>query len=249
MDWDTVVTLFIYGIVPTLPDTFIRRILDQCGKVIQWRRVIGVKNDPTDYGFVEFGSPNDALRALRIIPQIRILDTQWQVKIDKGKIDDLESFEQASKMRIGFDMKKELKQDQLIVQMVNEIVASSAFAKNVPRLTELLFSENDDDRVGEHYRYMNDIHRENDACEEIFRNDLIKWKKIEVNYQKEVDEMKKCTEKSKEQEEREEFLKNWEMNNDMDDEKNIKNWKLFLDYRKERKLLRTREIELEKLLS
>ena len=96
---------------------------------------------------------------------------------------------------------------------------------------------------------MNDIHRENDACEEIFRNDLIKWKKIEVNYQKEVDEMKKCTEKSKEQEEREEFLKNWEMNNDMDDEKNIKNWKLFLDYRKERKLLRTREIELEKLLS
>ena len=31
--------------------------------------------------------------------------------------------------------------------------------------------------------------------------------------------MKKCTEKSKEQEEREEFLKNWEMNNDMDDEK------------------------------
>ena len=249
MDFDTIVTLFVYNIAPTLPDTFVRRVLDQCGNVTQWRRVSGVKNDPTDFGFVDFASPKDALCALRVIPQIKILDLQWQVRIDKNLQDDLDSFEQASKMRAGYDPAKERRSDQIIVQMVNEIVASSAFARSVPRLTDVLFSENDDDRASEHYRYMNEIHNENNNYEEIFRNDLIKWKKVEVSYQREIGEMKKANEQTAERREREEFLRSWET--PIDESENhseyIEKWKKFMDYRKERKLLRKREKELEKL--
>ena len=169
MEWDTPVTIFVCNIAPSLPDSFIKRILDQCGKVSRWRRALGVKDEPYDFAFVDFSSPVDALRALRVIPQIVILEKHWFANVDKERRLDLDSYESSMKMKPDYDRQKEYRNDQTIVHMINQIVESSAFAKSVERLTDVLQSEFDDDRNGEHYRYKKEIRDENDRYEQIFR--------------------------------------------------------------------------------
>jgi RNA recognition motif-containing protein len=248
MDWDTPVMLFVMNLAPTLPDTFILRILRQCGNVLRWRRAMGVKDNPCDFGFVDFGSPGDALRALRIIPQITILDLSWVAKIDKNQQPDLVSFEQTRRMRIDYDEEKELKKDQLILHMVSELVASSAFARVVPRLTEILFSENDDSRVSEHYRYLNAVRRENDELEELFRRDLIAWRTAEHRLEIERREVRRFLETAQpERASRDEFLRQWRPPEPADEDF-VARWKEFIRVRQERKLLRKQEEELEQLL-
>ncbi|OHS97040.1 hypothetical protein TRFO_36786 [Tritrichomonas foetus] len=253
MDWDTPVTLFVCNIAPSLPDTFVRRILDQCGTVNRWKRAFGVKDEPCDFGFVDYASPNDALRALRVIPQIVILEKKWEAHIDKEKKFDLDSYESALKMRIDYDRSKETRKEQMIVHMVNEIVASSAFARTVKRLTANLESQFDEERTAEHYRYQNEVRHENDLYEQYFRNELIEWKKTEVQYNLEIENMNKSLVSSPERNEREDFLKKWnppEFNiaDPAAKQEYLNQWNKFLAIRRERKQIRENEKELERLL-
>jgi RNA recognition motif-containing protein len=253
MDWDTPVTLFVANILPTLPDTFIRRILQQCGTVTQWRRAIGVKDDPCDFGFVDYGSPADALRALRILPQICVLDKTWIATVDRSMINDLRAFEQARNMRTDFDEEKELRKDQLILHMVNELISSSAFARAVPRLTSVLFSPNDEARTSEHYRYLNEIHRENDELEEVFRTELIEWRKSEVLFENEMKQMEslvKSVQNLENNQEEQDFLREWkwpELTEVNEEEENrfVEAWKRYDRIREKRRLIRKKEEELE----
>jgi hypothetical protein len=255
MDWDTPVTLFIFNLASTLPDTFIIRILRLCGTVLRWRRATGVKENPYDFGFVDYASPNEALQALRVIPQIVILEKTWQAKLDKSQQGDLLSFEQARKMRADFDEEKELKNDQLILRMIDELVSSSAFARSVPRLTDVLFSENDDSRTSEHYKYLNEIHRENDMLEERFRDDLIAWRATEVRLESDREAMRKSIETDcSDRQQRDSFLREWKPPEiaigDPESEANfVRQWKEFMRIRRERLVLRAEEEEFERLLS
>lgn len=251
MEWDTPFTIFVCNIAPSLPDSFIKRILDLCGKVNRWRRALGVKDEPYDFAFVDFAGPVDALRALRVIPQIVILEKQWTANVDKERRLDLDSYESSLRMKPDYDRQKEYRNDQTIVHMINQIVESSAFAKSVDRLTEVLQSEFDDERNGEHYRYKKEVRDENDRYEQIFRSNLIDWKKTEVQYSLELNEMKKSTESSEERIKREDFLENWTMPKfDLESGKTeyLSQWNDFLEYRKTRKQIRQNEIQLEKLI-
>ena len=106
MEYDTPVTIFICNIATSLPDSFIKRVLDQCGKVNRWRRALGVKDEPYDFAFVDFLTTNDTLRALRVIPQIVILEKRWSATVDKEKRYDLDAYESSLKMKPDYDRQK-----------------------------------------------------------------------------------------------------------------------------------------------
>lgn len=251
MEYDTPVTIFICNISPSLPDSFIKRILDQCGKVNTWRRALGVKNEPYDFALVDFATPVDALRALRVIPQIIILEKRWFATVDKDRRLDLDSYESSLQMKPDYDRQKEYRNDQTIVHMINQIVESSAFAQSVKRLTEILISDFDDNRNEEHYRYDREIRDENARYEQVFRSNLNDWKIKEAQYSLELKEMKKSTESSEERNQRENDLENWKMPKfDLNEgkEEYLKRWNMFLEYRKQRKQIRQNEIQLEKLI-
>jgi hypothetical protein len=240
MDWDTPVTLFVLNLATTLPDTFVVRILRLCGNVLRWRRATGVKDNPCDFGFVDYASPSDALQALRLISHITILDKTWDAKIDKSLQSDLRSFEQARRMRPEFSEDRELKNDQLILRMVNELVSSSAFARAVPRLTEVLFSENDDSRTSEHYKYLNEVHKENDQLEELFRSDLSNWRATEVRFESEREALQNSIQNGEPRRfRRDAFLKAWKPpeiipGDPNSEERFIREWKEFMRIRRER---------------
>lgn len=232
MDWDTPVTLFVANIASTLPDTFVRRILVQCGTVLQWRRATGAKKEPSDFGFVDFGSPCDALQAMRVLPRITILNRTWEVMIDNSKKQDIISFDQMRKMRADFDDDKEKRNDQLILHMVSEMIDSSAFAQVVPRLEGVLFSPNDEAREAENFRYLNDVRRENDDLEERFRHDLIEWKMQEA--QMEVERANVLSPVDDSRIKRDEFLRNFKFP-DENDPNFLEQWNRFFELRREYK--------------
>jgi RNA recognition motif-containing protein len=242
MDWDTPVTLFLMNLARALPDTFVLRILRQCGTVLRWRRALGVKDTPWDYGFVDYSSPSDALQALRIIPQITILDKTWQACIDKSQQADLDSFDQARKMRADFDEDRETKSDQLRLRMVTELVSSSAFARAVPRLTEVLHSENDDSRTSEHYKYLKEIHHENDVLEQQFREELIAWRAAEARFESERTSLRNFL-NGQNRSDRAAFLRTFRPK-----DASAATWRLFLRFQGERRALRTQEESLEGLV-
>jgi hypothetical protein len=253
MDWDTPVTVFVTNLAPTLPDTFIYKILSLFGKVLSWRRATGVKDEPCDFAFVDYGSPLDVLRALRIFPKISILGKAWEARIDKSQRPDLLSFDQMRKMRADYDEEKDIKGDQLTLGIINEIVSSSAFARPVPRLTQVLFSENDESRESEHYKYLGEIRKENDELEDRFRTELIEWRKTEIRLAAERKKALKTIPNDHAQERiaRDQFLRAWKPPDFSEEGKQdyIAQWKRFQEVRNERRLLRNQEEELEKLLS
>ena len=234
MDWDTPVTLFIANIAPTLPDTFIRTILTQFGSVREWRRAMGVKKEPCDFGFVDYGSPTDALQAMRIIPKIKILNMQWNVRIDNNKKQDIVSFDQARKMRSDFDDEKERQKDRMILGHIEQMIEGSAFAEVVPRLEGVLYSRYDDDRTAENFRYLREVKEENDELEERFRENLIAWRKEEAEMEHEraviIDAGRA---------ERDQFLRNW--TGDASDHER------FLRMDLERRKLREMELEIDRM--
>lgn len=234
MDWDTPVTLFLANIAPTLPDTFIRRILTQFGAVREWRRATGVKKEPCDFGFVDYGSPTDALQAMRIIPKIKILDMQWHVRIDNNKKQDIVSFDQARKMRSDFDDERERQKDSMILGLIEQMIEGSAFAQVVPRLEGVLYSKNDDSRTSENFRYLKEVKEENDELEERFRQNLIEWRKEEAEMECDRAEITGTR-----RAERERFLREWK--GDAADRET------FMKMEMERRRLREREIEIDRM--
>ena len=228
MDWDTPVTLFVANIAATLPDTFVRRILVQCGTVLQWRRATGAKQEPMDFGFVDFGSPCDALQAMRVLPYITVLNRTWEVRIDSSKKQDIASFDQMRRMRADFDQDKEKRNDQLILHMVTEMIDSSAFAQVVPRLEGVLFSPNDDAREAENFRYLNDVRHENDELEGMFRSDLIEWKKEEVAMEAERAALSVDADENRQK--RDEFFRSFSFPTE-DDPDFIEQWTRFFELR------------------
>jgi hypothetical protein len=245
MDWDTPVTLFVFNLATTLPDTFVVRILRLFGNVLRWRRATGVKENPCDFGFVDYSSPNEALQALRLVSHITILDRTWEAKIDKSQQSDLLSFEHARKMRADFDESRELKNDQLILRMISELVSSSAFARAVPRLTEVLFSENDESRVSEHYRYLKEVHAENERLEELFREELLAWRATEVRFEAEREDLRKSLQESpRDRCARDAFLRGWKRP-EVDGESE---WREFMRVRGEHAAVRAEEEEIERMI-
>lgn len=85
------VTVFVGNITEKAQDAMIRHLLNTCGPVNSWKRVQGATGKLQAFGFCEFGNPDAALRAIRILHDWEIADKKLVVKVDaktKGVLDD-----------------------------------------------------------------------------------------------------------------------------------------------------------------
>lgn len=91
------ITVFVGNITERAADNLVKQILQKCGSVVGWKRVQGAsgklqgKANKNAFGFCEYGDPESALRAMRILHEWEIADKKLVVKVDaktKSQLDE-----------------------------------------------------------------------------------------------------------------------------------------------------------------
>lgn len=98
------VTVFVGNITERAPDVMVRYILNTCGTVLSWKRVQGASGKLQAFGFCEFGNPDAALRAIRLLHDYEIADKKLVVKADAKTKEVLDDYkEKRKKAKHGSD--------------------------------------------------------------------------------------------------------------------------------------------------
>ncbi|KAJ2665661.1 hypothetical protein IWW48_000112 [Coemansia sp. RSA 1200] len=61
------VVAFVSGIAALVDDEWVKKILDACGKIVTWKRAYDSDERPQSFGFCEFQTMSDAVRAVRVL--------------------------------------------------------------------------------------------------------------------------------------------------------------------------------------
>jgi len=76
-------TVYVGKIPPGVEDDFIRKLLEQCGKVSNWRRVADpVSGKLKGFGFCDYENPEGVLRALKILGSMKLDGGELLLKVD-----------------------------------------------------------------------------------------------------------------------------------------------------------------------
>ncbi|CAF1260947.1 unnamed protein product [Adineta steineri] len=78
----TATTVFVGSISDRAPDTMIKRMLHNCGSVVNWKRVQGANGKLQAFGFCEYENPEGTLRCIRLLNGWQIQDKKLVVKVD-----------------------------------------------------------------------------------------------------------------------------------------------------------------------
>merc|ERR1711944_127769 len=105
------VTVFVGNITERAQDGMVRHLLNTCGPVLSWKRVQGATGKLQAFGFCEYGNPDAALRAIRILHDWEVGDKKLVVKVDAKTKDVLEDFKR-KKRKALLGEEKDAKADQ-----------------------------------------------------------------------------------------------------------------------------------------
>ena len=86
------VTVFVGNITERAQDGMVRHLLNTCGPVLSWKRVQGATGKLQAFGFCEYGNPDAALRAIRILHDWEVGDKKLVVKVDAKTKDVLDEY-------------------------------------------------------------------------------------------------------------------------------------------------------------
>jgi len=75
-------TVFVGSISDRAPDVMIKRMLQNCGSVMNWKRVQGANGKLQAFGFCEYENPEGTLRCIRLLNGWQIQDKNLVVKVD-----------------------------------------------------------------------------------------------------------------------------------------------------------------------
>ncbi|CAF0985810.1 unnamed protein product [Rotaria sp. Silwood1] len=78
----TLTTVFVGSISERAPDAMIKRMLFNCGSVVNWKRVQGANGKLQAFGFCEYENPEGTLRCIRLLNGWQIQDKKLVVKVD-----------------------------------------------------------------------------------------------------------------------------------------------------------------------
>lgn len=76
------VTVFVGKISDKAPDSLVRQFLSKCGYVNVWKRVDGADGKLQPFGFCEFGDPESATTAIRVLNGFDLCGSPLNVKAD-----------------------------------------------------------------------------------------------------------------------------------------------------------------------
>lgn len=95
------VTVFVGNITERASDNLIRLILQRCGTVVSWKRVQGANGWLQGFGFCEYGDPESAMRAIRILHDWEIGDKKLVVKVDAKTKEKLDEYKASKRTTTG----------------------------------------------------------------------------------------------------------------------------------------------------
>jgi len=141
------VTVFVGNITEKAQDAMIRHLLNTNGPVNSWKRVQGATGKLQAFGFCEFGNPDAALRAIRILHDWDIADKKLVVKVDAKTKGVLEDFKR-KKRKALLGEEKDAKADQ-------DNVKESEYVDDIMRKEDDLTRERIINIIKEHSKDMN----------------------------------------------------------------------------------------------
>ncbi|CAF1068893.1 unnamed protein product [Rotaria sordida] len=115
-------TVFVGSISERAPDVMIKRMLQHCGSVLNWKRVQGANGKLQAFGFCEYENPEGTLRCIRLLNGWQIQDKKLVVKVD-------------AKTKALLDEYKKKKRHELAKKAAND---TTAF--------KFIYEEDDDDK-------------------------------------------------------------------------------------------------------
>lgn len=118
------ITVFVGNISEKVPDTMIKRVLDTCGTVVNWKRV-------STFGFCEYDGPIAGARAVRLLNDLEIDCKKLVAKVDaknKALLDDYmeETNKDASQATLAANAAVEKKDDTSAVDVIQDIIEEYA---------------------------------------------------------------------------------------------------------------------------
>lgn len=114
-------TVFVGSISDRAPDVMIKRMLQNCGSVLNWKRIQGANGKLQAFGFCEYENPEGTLRCIRLLNGWQIQDKKLIVKVD-------------AKTKVLLDEYKKKKRQELAKKAAND---TTAF--------KFVYEEDDDD--------------------------------------------------------------------------------------------------------
>lgn len=97
------ITVFVGNITERAADALVKQLLQKCGSVISWKRVQGASGKLQAFGFCEYGDPESALRAMRILHEWEIADKKLVVKVDaktKAQLDEYKANKRKTRQEV-----------------------------------------------------------------------------------------------------------------------------------------------------
>lgn len=73
--------LFIGNISEHVYDNTLQDVLGKCGKIDSWKRVAGSNGKLQTFGFCTYSSPEETLRALRLLYKLKLAGKELNVKV------------------------------------------------------------------------------------------------------------------------------------------------------------------------
>lgn len=100
-----VFTVYIGRIPPKCEDEFLKKLLEKCGTMSKWTRISDpVSGQLKSFGFCDFVAPESALRALRLLKDVKIDDEQLLLNVDNKTKKMLDEYTQKNLISLTNNM-------------------------------------------------------------------------------------------------------------------------------------------------
>eukprot|EP01134_Creolimax_fragrantissima_P007048 CFRG7048T1 len=131
------VTVFVGNISAAISDANLLEMLNECGTVLNWKRVRGASGNLQSFGFCDFGGEEGALTVLRVLNGLRVGEKELKVTVDEKNNKVLEEYK-VQKAATGADNSKEDEKDDDIKAKVKTIIDQHVVAVNGVDMSETL---------------------------------------------------------------------------------------------------------------
>lgn len=125
---------YVGKIPESVPDGFIKNLLEQCGSVAKWERVTDpTSGKPKPFGFCKFIGADSVLRALRLLNGIEFDGGALLLKVDQKTQAFLDEHEAEQRLAAQAGGEEEGQKDESALVTIQELIANrAATVKDMP---------------------------------------------------------------------------------------------------------------------
>ncbi|CAF2819489.1 unnamed protein product [Rotaria sp. Silwood2] len=141
----TLTTVFVGSISERAPDAMIKRMLHNCGTVVNWKRVQGANGKLQAFGFCEYENPEGTLRCIRLLNGWQIQDKKLVVKVDAKTKALLDEYKKKKRHELAKKAAKDTTAFKFVYEDDDETKTSNSKDKKSGEEGEI--EEEDDDYI------------------------------------------------------------------------------------------------------